>query len=187
MFYSVWKWDTANRRYRTLPYSYVFSFTYLARYSACRLYTLVCTSGTVAIRLNRAAANGRGGSHSRLCRRIAASVAGGLLSRLHRSEVRQWGLFACTLRERSPFPRAGHKYIGPIRWGGFRATGNPPWLRPCLASTLPPHSRFESTLGRLKHSAAKFALRSQAGSASRNCSPHTILAKRILVPSLKAL
>ena len=28
---SVWK-DTANGRYRTLPYSYVFSFTYCARY-----------------------------------------------------------------------------------------------------------------------------------------------------------
>ena len=27
---------------------------------------------------------------------VAASVAGGLLSRLHRSEVRQWGLSACT-------------------------------------------------------------------------------------------
>ena len=52
VFYSVWKWDTANRRYRTLPYSYVFSFTYRARYSADKLYTLVCTSGTVAIRLH---------------------------------------------------------------------------------------------------------------------------------------
>ena len=40
-----------GHRYRTLPYSYVFSFTYRARYSADKLYTLVCTSGTVAIRL----------------------------------------------------------------------------------------------------------------------------------------
>ena len=44
LLYSVWKWDTANRRYRTLPYSYVFSFTYRTRYSADKLYTLVCTS-----------------------------------------------------------------------------------------------------------------------------------------------
>ena len=34
--------------------------------------------------------------YSRLCQRVAALVAGGLLSRLHRSEVRQWGLSACT-------------------------------------------------------------------------------------------
>ena len=52
VFYSVLKRDTTNRRYRTLPYSYVFSFTYRARYSADKLYTPVCTSGTVAIRLH---------------------------------------------------------------------------------------------------------------------------------------
>ena len=33
----MWKWDTANRRYRTLPYSYVFLFTYRACYSADNL------------------------------------------------------------------------------------------------------------------------------------------------------
>ena len=46
---------------------------------------------------NRAAANGHGGSPSRLCRRVAALVAGRLLSRLHRSEVRQWELSALYL------------------------------------------------------------------------------------------
>ena len=38
---------------------------------------------------NWAAANGHGGSPSRLCRHVAALVAGGLLSCLHRSEERQ--------------------------------------------------------------------------------------------------
>ena len=33
-----------------------------------------------------------------LCQCVVALVAGGLLSRLHRSEVRQWGLSACTYR-----------------------------------------------------------------------------------------
>ena len=48
VFYSVWKWDTANRRYRTLPYSYVFSFTYRAatlQINCTRLYAL--PAGTV--------------------------------------------------------------------------------------------------------------------------------------------
>ena len=43
---------------------------------------------------NRVAAHGHGGSPSRLCRRIAALVAGGLQLCLHRSEIRQWGLSA---------------------------------------------------------------------------------------------
>ena len=45
---------------------------------------------------NRAAANGHGGSPSHLCQHVAALVVGRLLSRLHRSEVRQWGLSECT-------------------------------------------------------------------------------------------
>ena len=43
---------------------------------------------------NRGAANGHGGLPSRPCQRVAALVAGGLLSCLHRSEVRQRGLSA---------------------------------------------------------------------------------------------
>ena len=45
---------------------------------------------------NRAAANGHGDSPSHLCQRVAALVAGRLLLRLHKIEVRQWGLSACT-------------------------------------------------------------------------------------------
>ena len=41
---------------------------------------------------NRVAANGHGGSPSCLCRYVVALAAGGMLSCLHRSEVRQWGL-----------------------------------------------------------------------------------------------
>ena len=68
------------------------------------------------------------GSPSHLCRRVVALIACGLLLHLHKSEVRQWGLYLVEilleltlgpistlatnelLRERSSLPRAGHIY-----------------------------------------------------------------------------
>ena len=83
---------------------------------------------------NRAAANGYGGAPSHLCRRVAALVAGGLLSRLYTQERGKTLGIVCVylaeilleltlgpistliatnelLRERSPFPRADHTHI----------------------------------------------------------------------------
>ena len=48
--------------------------------------------GRILLR-NWAAANGHGGSPSRLGRRVVALVVGGLPSRFHRSDVSQWGFY----------------------------------------------------------------------------------------------
>ena len=58
----------------------------------------MCTTFCQLLLCNQAAVNGHGGSPSRLCRRIAGLVEGGLLSCSHRSKVGQCPLIGDCLR-----------------------------------------------------------------------------------------